>query len=70
MKIKGIVDRIENGTAVIETDKGFINITVSDISVSEGDTVELENGKIISSAKTDNKEIKDLLDKLFKNGCD
>ena len=32
--------------------------------------VELENGKIISSAKTDNKEIKGLLDKLFKNGCD
>ncbi len=70
MKIKGIVDRIENGTAVVETENSIIDIAVSDISVSEGDTVEIENGKIISVAKTDNKEIKGLLDKLFKNGCD
>jgi len=70
MKVKGVIDRIENGIAVVETDGGFVNVKVSDIKVSEGDTVEIENGKIISVAKTDNKEIKGLLDKLFKNGCD
>ena len=70
MKVKGVIDRIENGIAVVETDGGFVNVKVSDINVSEGDTVEIENGKIISVTKTDNKEIKGLLDKLFKNGCD
>ena len=63
----GIIDRIENGIAVIETDDGFIEIKVSGIEVFEGDTVEIEDGKIINSKKTDETEIRNMINKLFGN---
>ena len=64
---KGIIDRIENGIAVIETDGGFIEIAVSDAEVKEGDTVEFQDGKIINSKKTDETEIRNMINKLFGN---
>lgn len=66
MKVKGVIDRIENGIAVVETDGGFVNVKVSDIKVSEGDTVEIENSIIVNAGKTDKSEIKSMLNKLFE----
>ena len=62
---KGIVDRIEEGIAVIETDDGFVEIKVSDVEVSEGDRVEFRDGVILKSEKVDDTEAKKLLEKLF-----
>ena len=41
-----IIDRIENDTAVCETDEGFVNIPISDFSYTpvEGDVLLLNPG--------------------------
>lgn len=45
--MKGIVDRIENGIAVVETKSGMLDLPAPD-GLQDGDFVELENGKIVS----------------------
>lgn len=45
--MEGIVDRIENGTAVVETDDGMVNCPAVDFA-AEGDCVVVENGCIVS----------------------
>ena len=48
--MKGIVDRIENGIAVVETKSGMLDLPAPD-GLQDGDFVELENGKIVSIEK-------------------
>ena len=43
----GIIDRIENQIAVVETDDGMINCPAVDFA-GEGDCVIVENGAIVS----------------------
>ncbi|MGN1031179.1 MAG: DUF3006 domain-containing protein [Butyricicoccaceae bacterium] len=43
----GIIDRIENGIAVVETDDGMIHCPTADFA-AEGDCVVIENGIIVS----------------------
>lgn len=45
--MRGIVDRIENGIAVVETEDGMLDIPAVD-GLQDGDFVELADGQIIS----------------------
>ncbi len=45
--MKGIVDRIENGIAVVETDGGMVDVPAPD-GLRDGDAVELEGGAIVA----------------------
>lgn len=69
--MRGVVDRIEGGVAVIELgDTGeLVNIHFGDVSVSEGDVVEVSDGRIlfVDKSETDKRknEARLLLNKLF-----
>lgn len=45
--MKGVVDRIENGIAVVETDGGMTEVPAPD-GVQAGDVVNIERGAIVS----------------------
>ncbi|MDE6747260.1 MAG: DUF3006 domain-containing protein [Oscillospiraceae bacterium] len=66
-----LVDRIEDGIAVIETDDGRIEISRSELApdVREGDAVMLENGvyrKDIDATEKRRQEILRLQDSLWE----
>ena len=69
--MRGVVDRIEGSVAVIELgDTGELaNIPFGDVSVSEGDVVEVSDGRIlfVDKSETDKRknEARLLLNKLF-----
>ena len=66
--IKGIVDRIENNIAVIETENGIINIPIDNMDIKEGYTAEIVKGKIVKAYYEQRKEkdVNAMLKKLFK----
>lgn len=45
--MKAIVDRIENGIAVVETDAGMMDFPAID-GLKDGDIVDIENGTIVA----------------------
>ena len=45
--MRGIVDRIEGRTAIIETEAGMIELAAVD-NLKDGDVVEIENRQIVS----------------------
>lgn len=67
--MKGIVDRIENGIAVVETKSGMIDVPAPD-GLQDGDFVELENGAIISidraAAQSRRAKLQERLDRMMK----
>lgn len=67
--MKGIVDRIENGIAVVETDGGMVDIPSID-GLQDGDFVELADGKIISidraAAEQRRAKLQARLDRMMK----
>lgn len=67
--MKGIVDRIENGIAVIETKSGMMDVPAPD-GLQDGDFVELENGAIISidraAAQARRAKLQARLDRMMK----
>lgn len=67
--MKGIVDRIENGIAVVETKSGMLDIPAPD-GLQDGDFVELENGKIVSidrdAAQARRSKLQERLDRMMK----
>ena len=71
--MKGSIDRIENNTAVVETNNGFVEIALSDLpeGAKEGSIIEfLSDGKYgLLNDEEDKirKENYDLLNSLFKN---
>ena len=67
--MKGIVDRIENGIAVVETQSGMIDVPAPD-GLQDGDFVELENGAIVSidraAARSRRAKLQERLDHMMK----
>lgn len=67
--MKGIVDRIENGIAVVETQSGMIDVPAPD-GLQDGDFVELENGAIVSidrvAAQSRRDKLQERLDRMMK----
>lgn len=67
--MKGIVDRIENGIAVVETPSGMIDVPAPD-GLQDGDFVELENGAIVSidraAAQSRRAKLQERLDRMMK----
>ena len=67
--MKGIVDRIENGIAVVETQSGMIDVPAPD-GLQDGDFVELENGAIVSidraAAQSRRAKLQARLDRMMK----
>lgn len=65
----GIVDRIENGIAVVETDEGMIDLPAIE-GLQDGDVVEIEEGSIVSidRAATEQRlaRIQQRLDRMLK----
>lgn len=65
--MKGIIDRLESGFAVVETDSGMINILLPEkLSLKEGDYVIIENGVIIGIDEDETKQRKKRIDSLMK----
>jgi len=67
--VKGIVDRIENGIAVVETQSGMIDVPAPN-GLQDGDFVELENGAIVSidrvAAQSRRDKLQERLDRMMK----
>ena len=67
--MKGIVDRIENDIAVVETKSGMLDIPAPD-GLQDGDFVELKNGKIVSidrdAAQARRAKLQERLDRMMK----
>ncbi len=67
--MKGIVDRIENGIAIVETQSGMIDVPAPD-GLQDGDFVELENGAIVSidhaAAQSRRAKLQERLDRMMK----
>lgn len=65
----GIVDRIENGIAVVETDEGMIDLPAIE-GLQDGDVVEIEKGSIVSidraAAEQRLARIQQRLDRMLK----
>lgn len=61
-----VIDRFEGGFAVVETDKGMINIPQSDIpdGATEGDVLSLVINKSETSGRKE--KINDMMDRLFE----
>ena len=62
-----IIDRIENGVAVIETPEGMVNINLNFLpeGVSEGDVISLELSK--TEIEKRRERIKGKMNSLFKD---
>lgn len=67
--MKGIVDRIENRIAVVETDDGMLDIPAVD-GLQDGDFVELADGQIVSidraAAEQRRAKLQARLDRMLK----
>ncbi|MDO5784310.1 MAG: DUF3006 domain-containing protein [Eubacteriales bacterium] len=67
--MRGIVDRIENGIAVVETADGMLDIPAVD-GLQDGDFVELADGQIISidraAAEQRRAKLQARLDRMMK----
>lgn len=68
--MKGIVDRIEGNIAVVELEsREMVEIELAEEEVSEGDVVEIENGKLIvdrESTESRAKQIEDMFNSLIE----
>ncbi len=69
--MRGIIDRFEGGTAVVETDAGFVNIPKENLpaGAAEGSVLNIGPGgaNLDEAATADRKRmIRDMMDQLFE----
>ena len=68
--MKGIIDRFEGEFAVVETDKGFVNVPRAKLpaEAKEGAVIDLDSFSVDNKAEAERTEkIRGMMDKLFGN---